>query len=108
MSAAESTAQQAADEAEGEEGGNWLVALAKALSESQAKFLDAAMENQKKMATSDPSGGTTDEAKAERKEFLKAQNEFQANMQMFNMTANTTATTLKSIGEGLTAIARKQ
>ncbi|MET0029783.1 MAG: hypothetical protein ABW101_19285 [Candidatus Thiodiazotropha sp.] len=47
------------------------------------------------------------DAKA-RNKFLMAQSQYQANMQMFNMIANMTATSLKSLGEGLTSIARKQ
>ncbi|MCF6363279.1 MAG: hypothetical protein L3J88_08035, partial [Gammaproteobacteria bacterium] len=96
-SAAESTAQQASDEAEGKEGVNWLVALAGALAEVQYEFLDKAMDNMDTMK--DQVGGD------DSKEFLAAQSEYQANMQMFNMTANMTATSLKSLGEGLTAIA---
>ena len=45
---------------------------------------------------------------AKREECIQAQSRYQANMQMFNMIANMTATSLKSLGEGLTAIARKQ
>ena len=100
-SAAESTAQQAAEEAEGQEGVNWLVALAGSLAKTQGTFLKAALESQETM-----NGIAGKEGKEQ--EFLDAQAEYQANMQMFTMMANMTATTLKSLGEGLTAIARKQ
>jgi hypothetical protein len=94
--------------------------------------LNAAMENMETMkdnaasaTSSDKKDGKTPknetkEQKAERSEqekkaenekrdkFLIAQSEYQANMQMFNMMANMTATSLKSLGEGLTSIARKQ
>jgi hypothetical protein len=121
--------------------GNWLVALAGALANVQAKFLDAAMENMKTMEenssaavqgkdkteeTQIPENETPEakeareaqeakdakaqdkKEKAARDEFLMAQSQYQANMQMFNMMANMTATSLKSLGEGLTSIARKQ
>ncbi|MEW8256182.1 MAG: hypothetical protein AB2747_17630 [Candidatus Thiodiazotropha taylori] len=52
--------------------------------------------------------GDADPNSASRGDFMKAQSEFQANFQMFNMMANMTATSLKSLGEGLTSIARKQ
>ncbi|MFK7854307.1 MAG: hypothetical protein AB8B79_09355 [Granulosicoccus sp.] len=40
--------------------------------------------------------------------FLEAQAQFTANMQSFNLFANQSATALKTIGEGLASIARKQ
>jgi hypothetical protein len=86
---------------EGGSGKNWLVALAGSLGELQHKFLEKALEN---MDTMESTAGNDDQEK----EFLKAQSEYQANIQMFNMMANMTATSLKTLGEGLTAIARKQ
>jgi hypothetical protein len=97
-----SCAQQSAEEAEeGGENANWLVALAGSLAQVQHKFLDAALQN---MKTMDNNAGVDGQEQT----FLKAQSEYQANMQMFNMVANMTANSLKSLGEGLTAIARKQ
>jgi hypothetical protein len=102
MNAATSAAEQAGEDAdkEGAEGGNWLVALARGLADVQEKFLSKAMENLDTMKAST--------GEDNREEFLTAQSEYQANTQMFNMMANMTATSLKSIGEGLTSIARKQ
>jgi len=109
MNAAQNTADQAADEAEGKEGVNWLVALAGALSKSQVKFLNAAMENQATMKNNGTDSNDSPEvADKKREAFIDAQNEYQANMQMFNMMANMASTTLKSLREGLTALARKQ
>ena len=100
MCAAQSTAKQACEEADGEEGGNWLAALARGLASVQADFIDKAMANMEIMK---------DEVSSEDSRlFLKAQSEYQADMQMFNMMANMTATSIKSLGEGLTSIARKQ
>ena len=114
---------------------NWLVELAKALAEIQTEFLNKAMDNLQTMKDNkdamnteqsgqgegangsgngtEETAGTTDgnkndADKASRGEFMAAQSEFQANFQMFNMMANMTATSLKSLGEGLTSIARKQ
>jgi hypothetical protein len=118
----------ACESEEGKEGksgkGNWLVALAGALAEVQSKFLNAAMENMAIMrenaadsthSSKDYDKMSDSEKKADqdkkdeaRDKFIQAQSEYQANMQMFNMIANMTATSLKSLGEGLTAIARKQ
>jgi hypothetical protein len=89
---------------------NWLVALAEAMAEVQNKFLSAAMKNQETMQANTPDSESKDQ-KAEdkkRKEFMKAQSQYSANMQMFNQTATTTATTLKTLGEALAAISRKQ
>ncbi|MES9942236.1 MAG: hypothetical protein ABW104_19830 [Candidatus Thiodiazotropha sp. 6PLUC2] len=115
--AAYSNAENASDDNEEKCGseGNWLVALAGALAKVQQKFLNAAMDNMKTMeengsgAVQGGDNAQSDEAKEkQRNEFLEAQSQYQANMQMFNMVANMTATSLKSLGEGLTSIARKQ
>jgi len=102
------TAKQISEETEGKEGGNWLVALAGALAKVQGKFLQAAMDNMKTMEENAGKTGSSGDDKKASNEFLIAQSEYQANMQMFNMMANASATSLKSIGEGLTALARKQ
>jgi hypothetical protein len=52
--------------------------------------------------------GEIKQERAEQQEFIQAQSQFQANMQMFNMMSNMTATTIKALGEGLTSLARKQ
>ena len=43
-----------------------------------------------------------------RNEFIMAQSKYTAHMQMFSMTAAATSTSLKTVGEGLAGIARKQ
>ncbi len=104
--------------------GNWLIALADTLSKIQAKFLDAAMAASRDMAAESENavvGGTgasessgTSEGKgtgtdaSQSSAFLEAQGRFTANMQLFNLFANQTATALKTLGEGLAGIARKQ
>jgi hypothetical protein len=117
-------ASEEGDKKEGGTKGNWLVALAGALATVQNEFLSAAMEDMKIMEDNSAQAthskeeleGMSDEEKqahqeekdAKRDEFIQAQSRYQANMQMFNMIANMTATSLKSLGEGMTAIARKQ
>ncbi|MET0029780.1 MAG: hypothetical protein ABW101_19270 [Candidatus Thiodiazotropha sp.] len=121
--------------------GNWLVALARALSDVQKKFLTAAMENVDTMKANadattqgdssetggaDQAGGAeqgkdggavegnkeggsvAEDTKKSRDAFVQAQSEYSANMQMFNMMATMTSTSLKTLGEGLAGIARKQ
>ncbi|MCG7911429.1 MAG: hypothetical protein JAY82_16830 [Candidatus Thiodiazotropha taylori] len=115
--------EEAEESKEGKGTSNWLVALAGALAEVQAEFLTSAMknmetmrENSQKATQGKPPENESPEQKearqkdeeAARNEFLMAQSQYQANMQMFNMVANMTATSLKSLGEGLTSIARKQ
>jgi hypothetical protein len=110
------------EKGEGKTSGNWLVVLAGSLATVQCKFLDAAMEDMRTMeensagATQKDTSEMTKEKKqkvqqdqdAARDKFVKAQSRYQANTQMFSMVADMTATSLKSLGEGLTAIARKQ
>jgi hypothetical protein len=81
-----------------EEESNWLVALAKNLGEMQGEFMDDAMANL----------DTMKEKGKKSKAFSVAQSEFSANMQMFSLMANASSTAIKSIGEGMTALARKQ
>ncbi|MCG7938721.1 MAG: hypothetical protein N0C88_07690 [Candidatus Thiodiazotropha lotti] len=134
MKACDATNRLDKDKSESKEGkscGNWLVELAKALADIQTEFLNKAMDNLQTMKdnkaamdteqsgqgqgagngtaeTTTQDDGNTDAQEASRGEFMAAQSEFQANFQMFNMMANMTATSLKSLGEGLTSIARKQ
>jgi hypothetical protein len=52
----------------------------------------------------DEAGGT---GKGASEEFMKAQSAFQAESQLFGMLQNSFSNALKSIGEGLTTMARK-
>ena len=106
--AAESTARSCGEEADrcsggGSGKGNWLEVLAGSMAKVQSQFMDKAMQNLEKMneAAGDVEGGNS-------QEFLTCQSEYQSQTQMFNIMANCTSTSLKSIGEGLASIARKQ
>ena len=103
----------------GSGAGNWLLALARKLAYVQDVFLTQALNSLDVMqANADAMNGDSGAASAtegvkrtpggDKGAFLEAQARFQASMQMFNMMANMTATSLKSLGEGLTAVARRQ
>jgi hypothetical protein len=86
----------------GEGKGNWLVMLAKAISKVQGEHLN------KMLTTSDTTAKSTNEDETSRQDFLDAQGEFQAESKLFGMTSKATATAIKTIGDGLSSIARKQ
>jgi chloramphenicol 3-O-phosphotransferase len=83
----------------GKKGMNFLQLLANAFANMQAEHLDKAMQAQKDMQ-----GADKDDTKA----FMEANQEFQVQMQMFKMVSESASNALKSIGESLTSIARKQ
>jgi hypothetical protein len=90
-------------------GGNWLVALAQAMSKISGQHLknmiQAQADMQENMSTEDMD---TDEQKTKADAFNEAQGRFQAESKMFSMVSEATSTALKSISEGLTSLARKQ
>lgn len=87
----------------GGEAMNWLVRMAQKLGEAQGKWLTAADGH---LATMDRLSGN-DDTQA-RDDFVQAQAKYTATMQMFSMTAAATSTSLKTAGEGMAGIARKQ
>jgi len=109
QTAAENMAQDAADEADAETrksgGGNWLIALAKALGETAGEHLESMVELSEKIGDIKGSGKSD---KAQAKEMADLQAQFQAESQMFKMVSEATSTAVKSIGEGLSSMARKQ
>lgn len=84
----------------GGEKGNWLMILASALGKQSGEHLKAMVDKGTEIgdfdATVDPQG------------YAKVQAEFQAAGQMFKLSQEGISTMLKSIGEGLSAVARKQ
>jgi hypothetical protein len=97
--------------------GSWLVALAKVMGEMTGNHLQKMMQAQDKMEASSVTDadlkGKSDDEKAQikqekGKDFTKAQAEFQAEAKLFAMCSEATSTVLKSIGEGLSSMARKQ
>lgn len=105
--------------------GNWLVRLARALADVQTRHLDHMMSAYGRMADATeaqtefvPTGDDRQDAaasadnakqnKAHQADFIRAQAEMTAYSRLFSMSSETTSNVLKSIGEGLTSIARKQ
>lgn len=98
-------AEGAGGGAEGAGGGggdapNWLVALARAMGETQVKWAD------RMQASSDQMVATADAD--EKSAFIKAQNDFAAYARLFAMASEQSSTAIKSVGDGLTSVARKQ
>jgi hypothetical protein len=93
---------------------NWLVALASAMGKIAGQHLEKMMEAQDDMENSNTdTTGMSDEDKAKTekedgKKFTEAQSRFQAESKLFAMTTEATSTALKSIGDGLSSLARKQ
>ncbi len=95
---------QAAD-SKGGKGKSWLVAIAQALGgimgDKAAKIVELTGKMDK-LAKADP------EDQKAAKEFQKNMMELQAQSQLFSMISNASSTAIKSIGEGMTTVARKQ
>lgn len=95
------SAEEKKTEGGGGGGGSFLEALAMAMGKVQANLLNRAKIESDKMV--DLSGN---EEKAD--EFTTAQAAYSGIMQLFNIYSNQVATSLKTIGEATSAIARKQ
>jgi len=130
----EMLASEVADTAKKEVGAgstpkNFLVALAQIMGEMQAEYMDAAMDNINTMKNNTAEMGGSGGGGGGGGGFLGSLGsaigtafggplggiaggmlggEFGANMQLFKMTAESTSTMLKSVGEGLSSVARKQ
>jgi hypothetical protein len=110
-SIAEQAAQNCQDDeaVQGGKGGkggganSWLIALAKAMGQTAGKHADKLVELSNKMDAASSSQGKGGPSS----EFTAAQSEFQAESQMFGMLQNAFTNALKSIGEGLSTMARK-
>lgn len=89
-------------------GRNWLEALALSLSNIQSTFLDRAMAASEVMAGEANNASGDNAAGGRSKEFLDAQAEYTANMQLFNIFSQQVSTSIKTLGEALSAISRKQ
>lgn len=80
--------------------GNWLAVLARALGSTAGKHLKKMVELGEKM------GGL--DSKENPEQFAQIQAEFQAEAQIFKMFQEAIGTMVKSIGEGMSSVARKQ
>jgi hypothetical protein len=99
--------------------GSWLVALARAMGQMTGKHLENMMQAQADMEHSDDIKDTEKYKNASESEqekmdqeagsaFTEAQAVFQAESKLFSMCSEATSTVLKSIGEGLSSMSRKQ
>lgn len=92
------------EETQGAKGGSssWLTAIAKAMGEAAGKHADNLVKLSKQIQDA---AGSKEEGAAGKATALQA--EFQAEAQMFSMLQNAFSTAIKSIGEGMTTMARK-
>ena len=79
---------------------SWLIALAKAMGQIAGKHADKLNELSQKMDQAGSGGKASSE-------FMSAQSEFQAESQLFGMLQSAFTNVLKTLGEGLTQMARK-
>ena len=108
--ASQGTAQTEADRRTRGRSGNFLLAMAEAMGLMQAKFLGDAMKSLDTMdslSSVEIPEGDADAERQHREAFLVAQSMFQADMQMFNIVSQASATALRSTGEGMAAVVRK-
>lgn len=97
----EAMGEEAEEAANGQGGkGNWLMVLAKALGEASGKHLKNMVELGEKMGAMD--------SEENPEAFAQTQAEFQAASQIFKMFQESISTMIKSIGEGMSTVARKQ
>ena len=87
----------------GGSAGNWLEKWAEGMAKAQINWINQADKQQQIMQEMSGKDDT-----ASRDAFIMAQSKYTADMQMFSMTAAATSTSLKTIGEGLAGLARKQ
>lgn len=89
----------------GSGGKSWLVAIAQAMGNALGTKAAKLVELSKKL---DSLAGSSSDDQQAAKEFQKTMAQFQAESQLFSMMSNAFSTAVKSIGEGMTALARKQ
>ncbi len=93
----------------GQAGGNWLVALAKALGEVAGEHLGRSVGLAGEISANAGKGGEGAEAQQAQAEKMSAlQAEMQAETQMFKLAQEGLTTIVKNVGEALSSTARKQ
>jgi hypothetical protein len=98
-------------EAKKARSGNWLVALAQGMAEIASKHLDGMMKAQRTMEESSPDDASKlsdDQKQKNQNDFIRAQGEFQAESKLFTMATEAASNAVKSVGDGLASLARKQ
>lgn len=86
---------------------SWLVAIAKAMGSAMGDRAAKLVDLSQRM-TQTKTGGNSDAQQASAKQMQMLNAEFQATSQEFNLLQNTMSTALKSIGEAMSSVARKQ
>lgn len=86
---------------------SWLVAIAKAMGGVAGKFAAEVVKLSQDMGNV-KTGGSSSQQQEAAKQMQQLNAEFQAQTQMLNLVSNSISTGLKSIGEAMTTIARKQ
>lgn len=102
---ASSGLQREKDGVAGSGGKSWLVAIAQAMGNALGTKAAKLVELSKKL---DSLAGSSSDDQQAAKEFQKTMAQFQAESQLFSMMSNAFSTAVKSIGEGMTSLARKQ
>lgn len=90
----------------GDVANHWLVVLAKAMGGAAGEHLKKAVELGKQIA--EVSGRTDGNDAQNAKDMAELQAQMQAHTQMFKLASEATATVIKTTGEGLSTMARKQ
>lgn len=106
--------QEAREARGGSKGGSWLMAIARALGETAGKSAANLVSLSDKLTKAgeekiNAAGGKDEKAKeAAAVKYNEANVEFQGASQEFQLLMNTISTSLKSLGEAMSAVARKQ
>lgn len=103
--ASSAVARGESEGASGAKGKSWLVAIAQAMGNALGT---KAAELVKLSNQLDGLAGKSSSDESAAKEFQTTMAKFQAESQLFSMLSNAFSTAIKSIGEGMTSLARKQ
>ncbi len=87
---------------------SWFEAIAGVLGKQLGDRVMKLMDARNRMEENFKASTEPDKNPEGAKEYMKAQTDFQVQSQMFGMDSQVAATSIKSIGEGLASVARKQ
>lgn len=103
-------ASEQSGSSKGSSGGSWMQAIAKAMGEVMGQKASRMVQLSQEIAQK--AGGTSSGSDADKMKAAadtqKLNTEFQATGQEFNLLQTTFSTTIKTLGEGMSSIARKQ
>lgn len=107
VSQANENDSQKASEGKPGKADSWLVAIAKAMGATAGRIASDMVKLSNDIGNV-KTGGSQDQQQEAAKQMQQLNAEFQAQSQMLNLVSNSISTGLKSIGEAMTTIARKQ